>query len=190
MRRRQPYRRPIPTIWLMTDERADAGLEAALHRLPRGAGVVFRHYSLAPKERRTRYEQVRAITRRRKLVLVLAGPTRQAIAWRADGAHNRGPYGPVTRLLLRTAPAHDGPALVRARIADLAFLSPVYPTRSHPDARALGPVRFGLMMKRGCRSIALGGMNARRWQHLARLGARGWAAIDAWSTGSGQTACL
>jgi len=28
--------------------------------------------------------------------------------------------------------------------------------------------------------IALGGVNAKRGRHLRRLGASGWAAIDAW----------
>lgn len=177
MRRRQP----VPNIWLMTDERADAGLEAALWRLPRGAGVVFRHYSLPPKERRARYEKVRAITRRRGLVLVLAGPTKLAIAWKADGAHNRGPFGRLARSLIRTTPTHTARDLMAAHNADLAFLSPVFPTCSHPGAPTLGRARFGsLVTLARMPVIALGGLDARRAAALADLGAYGWAAIDAW----------
>ncbi|NIJ07387.1 thiamine-phosphate pyrophosphorylase [Sphingomonas vulcanisoli] len=170
MRRRQP----LPTLWLMTDERADAGLDAALKRLPRGAGVIFRHYATA--ERRARYEQVRRIARARGMVLVLAGSPRLAIAWKADGAHGRSRHVRAARRLIRTAPVHGRREMLGVK-ADLVLLSPLFPTRSHPGGRTLGPVRFGMMAK-GRRTIALGGMTEGRFRRLRRLGAYGWAAID------------
>ncbi len=43
--------------------------------------------------------------------------------------------------------------------AGCVFLSPALPTRSHPGARALGPVRWGLMARRSTIPVlALGGM--------------------------------
>jgi thiamine-phosphate pyrophosphorylase len=36
----------------MTDERLGDALWTALRRLPRGAGIVFRHYATPPAERR------------------------------------------------------------------------------------------------------------------------------------------
>lgn len=176
-------RHPLPRLWLMTDERQSEALWPALARLPRGTGVVFRHYRTPPTERRALYEQVRAIARARGLLLVLAGPPRDAIGWRADGAHGRSPHRTSTRALLRTAPAHGARELVagRRRGATLLFLSPVFPTRSHPGARTLGPVRFGKLVKGYAKNaIALGGMSPKRGDRLAALGAYGWAAIDAW----------
>jgi thiamine-phosphate pyrophosphorylase len=167
----------------MTDERQGDALWRALERLPRGAAIVFRHYRLAPHERRVLYDRVRAVARRRGLLLVLAGPLRQAIAWRADGAHGRPARRNGARRLIRTAPAHNRR---EARAADAAgcdalFLSPVFATRSHPGARVLGPVRFGLLARGlACPVIALGGMTARRGRVTDRLGGSGWAAIDAW----------
>lgn len=178
MRRRQPP----PRLWLMTDERADASLDAALLRLPRGAGVVFRHHATPPPARWRRYRRVRAIARRRGLVLVLAGSAALAAAKGADGAH--GPPGPrgASGPLLRTASAHDARELGRASAADIVFLSPVFPTRSHPGGRALGPVRFGILASRAeTRVVALGGMTPARGRRLRALGAWGWAAIDAWA---------
>jgi len=177
-------RQPVPTIWLMTDERADATLESALRRLPRGAGIVFRHYTLARAERRRRFEQVRSIARARKLVLVLAGGRRDAIGWRADGWHSGTPHLSPMRTRLRTAPAHTLRESFAARRvdSDLVFVSPVFETRSHPGARSLGPLRFGqIATASGTIVIALGGMTARRHRRLVELGAAGWAAIDAWS---------
>jgi thiamine-phosphate pyrophosphorylase len=157
----------------MTDERQGTSLWAALERLPHGAGVVFRHYGAA--NRRALYARVRRVARRRGLVLVVAGGERLP---GADGVHNRRGRG------IRTASAH-GVAELRQQEregADLVFVSPVFPTRSHPNARALGPVRFGLVARHArVPVIALGGMDAGRFRRVKKLGAYGWAAIDAWS---------
>jgi thiamine-phosphate pyrophosphorylase len=60
--------------------------------------------------------------------------------------------------------------------ADAVLLSPAFATRSHPDARALGPVRFRLLAQHARMPvIALGGMTART---ARRLASPRWAAID------------
>ncbi|QJU57243.1 thiamine phosphate synthase [Sphingomonas sp. AP4-R1] len=177
-----PARQPVPTLWLMTDERADAALERVLHRLPRGAGIVFRHHATPHGQRRARFDRVRRIARARGLVLILAGDPRDAIGWRADGWHGRGSRR-LPRLMLRTAPVHDLREMETARRAgaDLVFVSPVFPTRSHPGAATLGPIGFARIAREaGIRVIALGGMSARRYRRLIALGASGWAGIDAW----------
>ena len=71
--------------------------------------------------------------------------------------------------------------MAERRGADAVFVSPVFATRSHPGARGLGVVRFGLLV-RGCPVpvVALGGMDARRFRRVRGLGAYGWAGIDAW----------
>jgi len=161
----------------MTDERMGDALWTALARLPRNSGVIFRHY--AARERRALFERVRAIARKRRLVLVLAGTPRQAAAWRADGAHGRSPHCSAARPLLRTAPAHDAREVAASR-AHAVLLSPAFTTRSHAQARPLGPLRFAMLARSSSRPVvALGGMDARRFRRLAPLGAYGWAAIDA-----------
>ncbi|MGZ8283326.1 MAG: thiamine phosphate synthase, partial [Allosphingosinicella sp.] len=66
--------------------------------------------------------------------------------------------------------------------ADILFLSPVFPTRSHPGAPALGPRRFARLARRTrLPVIALGGVDARKGKALSRLGAWGWAGISALS---------
>jgi thiamine-phosphate pyrophosphorylase len=178
-----PTRHPrLPRIWLMTDERQGDGLWSALERLPHGSGVIFRHHATPCAERRLLFEAVRRIARRRRLTLILAGPARLAIGWRADGVHGRRPRGLPSRRLIQTAPAHDRRERVAAERngADLVLLSPVFSTRSHPGARPLGRVRFGLIADQATRPIiALGGMTAGRARSLANMGIYGWAAIDA-----------
>ena len=176
MRRRQP----LPRLWLMTDERQGEGLWLALEKLPRGSGIVFRHYSLPAGERRALFERIKPVARQKRLMLLLAGSADEARAWGADGSHGRGSR---RSLGLRSAPVHDLAEIRRAERsgADILFLSPVFATRSHPGAAALGRVRFGLLAKKTrLPIIALGGMNAERAHSLSRFGLYGWAAIDAW----------
>ena len=168
-------RQPLPRLWLMTDERQSDGLLDAIARLPDGAGIVFRHYCLEEVARRDLFERVKAAA---PGPVLLAGPAGQAEAWGADGSHGRG-----RGTGLRSAPVHN---YVEIRAAEregaaLVFLSPVYPTRSHPGAGSLGLARFAWLARRtGLPVIALGGMNAARGKRLASFGAYGWAGIDAW----------
>lgn len=159
----------------MTDERLGDGLWEALERLPRGGGVIFRHYRLPPADRRALFAKVAKVAYRRGLVLLRAGPERFR---REAGVHGRRVRG------LSTWPVHsrrEAVAAIRAG-ADALLVSPVFPTRSHPGAPALGRVRFGLLTRGlGVPIIALGGMNARRAAALRPFGIHGWAAIDAWT---------
>jgi thiamine-phosphate pyrophosphorylase len=111
--------------------------------------------------------------------VLLAGPAARARAWGADGSHGRGRGDG-----LRGAPVH-GLAEIRAAErngAAFVFLSPVYPTCSHPGARPLGLARFAWLARRTpLPVIALGGMNPTRGRRLASFGAYGWAGIDAWA---------
>jgi thiamine-phosphate pyrophosphorylase len=179
----------LPTRFLMTDERMGDALWEALERLPRDAGIVFRHYHLVPAARRALFERVRLVARRRGLLLLLAGSERLARAWRADGVHGRSAHRLLDRRLLRTAPAHDRAEWIAARRAgcDLIFISPFYATRSHPGAYALGRVRAGLMLagEPQERAVALGGMTVRRARACRNTGFPRWAAIDAWIGTSG-----
>jgi thiamine-phosphate pyrophosphorylase len=166
------YRHPLPRLWLITDERQGDALWQALERLPRGGGIVFRHYSLPREERRRLFERVRGVARSRGLTLLVAGAPLPG----ADGVHGRPGRG------IRSRSAHNLRELKAAERAgaDLVFLSPVFPTQSHPGRAALGPRRFALIAHQArVKVIALGGMDEERARLLG--GAYGWAGIDAWS---------
>jgi thiamine-phosphate pyrophosphorylase len=170
---------------MMTDERQGDALWSALERLPRGAGVVFRHYSLPAAARRALFRKVRALARRRRLRLLLAGPPHLAGAWGADGSHGRTPCR--RGIGLASAPAHDLREIRSAERggADLLFLSPAFATRSHPHATPLGPLRFARLARQTrLPVVALGGMSAARARRLRASGLHGWAAIDAWTNGA------
>ena len=177
MPHRHPKRPPIPTLWLMTDERMGDDLWAAIEALPRGAGIVFRHYDTARAERQALFARVARLARRKRLVLIRAGSDRLGGEAGVHGIGRLRPHG------IRTWPAHSRAEAIagkRAR-ADALFVSPVWPTRSHPGAGGLGPSRAAIIARGlGLPVIALGGMDAARFRTSGRLGFHGWAAIDAW----------
>ena len=151
----------LPRIWLLTDARNDAELDHTIARLPRGSGVIFRHYHLMPNERATRLAQVRRLCRRFAHRLEIAG-------------QDYGPPAPHRTL----ATAHNLREIGRANRwgAQAVLISPVFPTRSHPGGPTLGRVRLLLHARRAQMPvIALGGMSVRRFGGLP---VHGWAAID------------
>ena len=175
-----PYRQPMPRQWLMTDPRMGDALWDALNRLPRGGGIVFRHYGLPPAARRRLLHRILHHAKRRRQIVLVAG---QPVG-RADGRHNaRRMIAAGRQKDMRSMAIHNIAEAVAARRsgADLVFLSPVFPTRSHPDTPSLGPVRAGLLLRAAALpAIAMGGMDASRGARMRGFGFHGWAAIDAW----------
>lgn len=167
-------RQTLPMLWLLSDARNDAALERALAALPVGSGFVFRHYHLAPAARRARFATLAQCARSHGHLAILAGPER---GWGEDGA-----YGPVAVVAaaegLRLGTAHSGDELQQANRAgvDGVFLSPVFPTRSHPGAQVLGVQGFQVLAQQALVPvIALGGMNRAR---ARALDWPRWGAID------------
>jgi thiamine-phosphate pyrophosphorylase len=167
-RRRRDRR--LPTLWLFTDARRLPDPRPVAACLPRGlAGVVLRHDGEPGRE--TLGRDLARICRARRLALVVAGDARLAAALGA-GMHLRsGRWPGVTRpgRRLVTSSAHGLADLLRARRAGaaLAFLSPTFATASHPEATALGSVRWArLAGSAGLRVAALGGITGASVQRL------------------------
>ena len=170
-----------PHHWLMTDERMGERLWEAIERLPVGdGGVVVRHYGLPGEERSALAERIAAICRKRGLTFAVASDSELAIALGAELVHRPAtirdgmPFSvPVHSLAEAKAARTDG--------ASLVFVSPIHETRSHPAAKPLGRKLARQIVKAcGCPTIALGGMDARKFAIAEKDGFYGWAAIDAW----------
>jgi len=178
MRARQSPTRPLPRLWLLSDERNDARLEAALRRLPRGSGFVYRHYHLPPAARIARWFALLRVARARGHLAILADSALTAREWGADGLYGapRALYPASDLLTLATAHSLRELAQANRARADAVLLSPAFPTRSHTGAKALGPPRFRLLAARAAMPvIALGGLTPRT---AHRLRWPRWAAID------------
>lgn len=163
---------PLPTVWLMTDERQGDALWRALAGLPRGSGVVFRHHATGEPERTAIFVKVALIARRRGLVF---------------GWEERAPLAVVMAGGGRIARVHS---VREARQASggtgavAVFVSPVFATRSHAGAPALGLLRAAMIARAApLPAIALGGMTPNLAGRARKLGFHGWAAIDGLTPG-------
>ena len=173
--------RPWPRAWLMTDERMGEKLWAAIDRLPiKHSGIVFRHYRTPPASRAVLARRIAAICHRRSLVLAIAADIELARTLDADLVHN--PPEPTAGLpFSRSVHSLKEAELANADGASLVFVSPVYPTRSHPGRKPLyRPLAARIARAAGVPAIALGGMDALKSSRLEREGFYGWAGIDAW----------
>jgi thiamine-phosphate pyrophosphorylase len=177
-----PRRQTLPNLWLLSDERNDATLEDALCRLPRGSGFIYRHYHLPPQARIARWFELLRFVRAREHLAILADSSLTAREWRADGLYGAARALYPTSGLLTVATAHSlaEVGLANRARADAVLLSPVFRTRSHPEASTLGALRFRLLAAHAQMPvIALGGMTP----HTARrLRWERWGAIDGLSS--------
>ncbi len=158
VKRRKRLRHPV--LWLFTDPRGPDPLQFA-RLAPRGlCGIVLRHD--ADPARAQLAQAIAEVCRERGLALTIAGDWRLARAAGA-GLHLRDgrkpPHAPRGWRLL-TSSAHGAASLRRARAAGaLVFLSPAFPTASHPGAPALGPLRWSRLA--GCGAARTDGVAAR-----------------------------
>jgi thiamine-phosphate pyrophosphorylase len=170
-----------PREWLITDERMGERLWIAIERLPPSeAGIVLRHYSLAPDMRESLAKRVAATRKKRGLTLGIAADVELAKKLGADFVHNPSAVPsdiPFSRSVHSIAEAEAA----RSEGASLVFVSAVHASRSHPGR---APLRRELAIRiaeaAGVPAIALGGMDASRFAALAGRGFYGWAGIDAW----------
>ena len=171
---------PWPREWLMTDERLGDRLWEAIDALPDGGGVVFRHYATPDDERARVAGQVAELCRERGLTLAVARDVQLAELLEAALIHNPGD-GPGTLPLSRSAHSVAEAMAAEQAGASLIFLSPIFPTRSHPDRPPLTrETARRIIAASAVPIIALGGMNRARFEALKSDGFYGWAGIDAW----------
>lgn len=178
-----------PVAWFVTDPARVRDVVRAVAALPRGVGVIFRHYD-AP-ERAHLAKTLARLCRARGLLFIVAGDWRLAAAVGADGLHlpeYAAALGPAAGARLwrknsraaLTVAAHGARGLARARglAADAALLSPVFPTHSHPDRAALGVTRARTLARAASIPVlALGGVTPKMLPALIATGFAGIAGI-------------
>jgi thiamine-phosphate pyrophosphorylase len=157
----------IPTLVLMTDDARLPDPLAAARRLPRGALVVVRSRNDA---RRAEWAHALvAVGRSRGLLVLIANDAALASHCGADGvhlsqanAHQAAHWRALRPRWFLSAAAHPLRAAMLCKFVDAVFLSPVFPTASHPSALAMTPVRANrLALSLVAPVYALGGVTAR-----------------------------
>jgi thiamine-phosphate pyrophosphorylase len=169
-----------PRIWLLTDERMNDRLWEAVARLPEGAAIVLRHYSLPARQREELAARLAVEAKHGGITLAVAGDEELARRIGARLLHNPARNNPGLPFSVSVHSIEEAEA-ARVSGAALVFVSPIYATRSHPGREPLGP-ELGAEIARaaGVPAIALGGVDASSFAQLEREGFYGWAGIDAW----------
>ena len=188
-------RNVLPQCYVLSDSVRLSDPTDMLSKLPRGTCIILRHAE--PNARAQLAVRIIEPAHRLGLKVIIANDLRLALRMGADGIHMSERVARFGRSriafhkpgFLCTAAAHSRMALWRAHRAgaNAALLSPVFPTRSHPHARTLGVLRFGILARLSpIPVVALGGISHANATRL-RSGfdnrkalAYGLAAIDAW----------
>lgn len=179
----------LPVMFFMTDPDRTPDPVAVARSLPRGCGVILRHYGYGAGKREALAHALGWACKRQNLVFLVGADSALAQKVDADGVHlpqalvkgaadikRRHPNWIVT------AAAHSQAALRRAARSrvDAVFLSPVFPTASHPGQAVLGPLKFAALTKgTGLAVYGLGGIDARNMARLQGSRLAGVAAIGA-----------
>lgn len=134
----------------MTDDSRLPDPSEVIERLPAGSAVIAR--SQEPEKVQALVHSLRAVCAFSRVRLLAATDPQSARLLHVDGIHLSeasvrcavGAAVQFPRNWIVTAAAHSAPAVRRAQRlgADLIFISPVFPTRSHPDTRTLGPIGY------------------------------------------------
>ena len=184
----------LPSLVLVTPEPGGdphaflARLERVLAREPRPGLVQLRARGLAPPALAALAREAVALCRDHGARLVVNAAPELALEAGADGVHLSEARAralaarPLPEGLLVGVSCHDAAGLRHAVAldADYAFLSPVRPTTSHPEAVPLGWATFErLVVGLPLPVYALGGLGPADLARARAAGARGVAAIRA-----------
>ena len=174
----------------MTDAARAPRPELIARALPRGAAIILRDYTA--NNRMALARRLCAIAKARGVFFLVGADGSLAKAVGADGVHLPSWITPTKARELSagagivTCACHNGDDLARAAAlgADLAFLSPVFETASHPDAGSLGVEEFKERAAAAAIPVlALGGVDERNARALAGPNVAGFAGIGAFLPG-------
>ena len=177
--------RALPPLLFFTDAVRTPDPVSAIAGLPKGCGVVFRHYESPDRIRLAK--QCRLIAKDQNRLFLIAGDDTLAHDIRADGVHlpdhlahnaqrirQRHPNGTITLAV------HNARALRKAQSFDVDALmaSPIFPTQSHPTRPSFGPLRLAGWTRASRHPLyALGGVTRQTIMSLKGTGVYGIAAI-------------
>ncbi len=175
-----------PRFFYFTDDKRGRDPLEMAQILPSDVGIVFRHYEAPDRAKLAR--QLSRVCKKRGIFLSIAGNPTLAYQIGADGVHL--PEYMIPRLpmismrypkLAFSSACHSAASLMKSNNLGVAFafISPLFPTRSHPGARHL-PVHSiaPFLRKLEIPVLGLGGITPERWRQINQMGLQGFGAID------------
>ena len=180
----------VPRFFVMSDQARLPDPSLVFDHMPKGSAVVLRHTD--PAQLAQLAKMILPKARRYGLKVLISNDVRLARRLRADGVHlseDQCRRGRWRRTIvschgnfLITAAQHGAKRFARTAI-DAVLLSPAFPTTSHPDAKALGPLQFAKIASHSrYPAIALGGISTTQVRRLRLSRPYGIAAIGGWES--------
>lgn len=172
----------LPPLLALTDPTRSPDPVLLAAALPKGSGLVYRHFGAS--ERFETANKVMRLARARRLVVLIGNDPDLAIAVGADGVHWAEAHLARARrwrscFRVMTAATHSRAALARAQAVGInaALLSTVFASKSESAGKAMGPIRFRQLVRQaGLPVYALGGLASTNMGRISQFGAI--AAID------------
>ena len=175
------------SLAFLTDRRRIANPEPVIAAMPAGSAVIYRDYD--DPRRAAIARRYHSLCKGRGVLFLIAADPQLAANIGADGVHWPARWPRIQKTTgLITAAAHGAADLVRAAAlgADVALLSPVFPTQSHPGAEPIGATRFSMLAARSpVPVLALGGVDETNAAGLKGANVAGIAAIGAFCAARG-----
>ncbi len=187
LKRQSESAAPFALAFVTDAERAPDPLLVA-RVLPKGAAIILRDYR-APN-RAALAAQLKSICDARGLKLLIGADLALAESIGADGVHLPRWHEPERAFpgaMIVSASCHNARELAQANAmgADVALLSPVFPTGSHPGKAGLGAEKFlALAATSPLPVLALGGVDETNAASLVGPNVAGIAAISAFLDGT------
>lgn len=186
----------LPSSILCTDRTRISDFEKTINSLPKNSAILIREYDLDKKNREIFTQKISALARGKDLKILVGKDITLAKKIKADGIH----FSDFDKLPLQflqqkkfnkkfifSFACHNIKSLKKAHQikADIAFISPIFPTKSHLKTKSLGLkslAKISLKTKTTTyfhpEVYALGGINSKNITSVRKLGISGFAAIS------------
>lgn len=176
----------LPSTLFLTDTDRTPDPAKVIRGLPRGSGVIFRHYGIPRRAKLAK--ELALLCRQLHIFFIVANDWRLAVSVNADGIHlpeyatkSWHKHRVRNPNFLVTCAAHSQRSIWNAIHAgvDAVLVSPVFATVSHRKSRPLGLIQFSNMCRISPIPVyALGGIVGNNVQRLKRTACVGIAGIS------------
>ncbi len=179
-----------------TDRSKVSNFEKTIASLPKNSAIIIREYDLDKKSREIFARKVVSLARPRGLKILVGKDLKLAREIKADGVH----FSDFDRLtpqffkkksfpkkFIFSLACHSFKSILRVGKlrADLVFISPIFPTTSHSDAKIFGLhnlAKIAVKTKKPSYVLppvfALGGVNLENIKSIRKLGISGFGGIE------------
>lgn len=168
-------------------DRRKTNIIQTISNLPSHYIVIFREYSLSYQKRLELAIKIQKICQKRNLKLIIGKNINLAQEVSADGIHFSdhdsfsGDYHKIKNKFFVSCSFHSKESILKYKNLnfDIKFLSPIFPTTSHKNQKALGIEYLkDITENKNIKICPLGGINMQNITQLQNLNISGIAGID------------